>query len=128
MFKIGRKAPDLERMKLQSEIQKEKSELRRKKLENRLKMLGKAGGRGGSVKNPKKMKRELDDDDDVLDDLETETEQDDKRPPSYSNLKPGGFVTKAEDRKGRLEKRRVKWKDDDDDDGDRQETEQERLE
>ena len=52
-------------MKLQSEIQKEKSELRRKKLENRLKMLGKAGGRSGLAKNPKKPKLELDDDDDL---------------------------------------------------------------
>ena len=76
MFKIGWRAAELERTKLQSEIQKEKSELRRKKLENRLKMSGKAGGRGGSVKNPKKMKRELDDDDDVLDDLVTETGED----------------------------------------------------
>ena len=124
MFKIGRKAAELERTKLQSEIQKEKSELRRKKLENRLKMSGKAGGRSGPAKNPKKSKLELDDDDD----LEMEPEQHDTRQPSYSNLKPGGFVTKAEDRKGRLEKRRAKRKDDDDDDGDRQETEQERLE
>ena len=57
--------------------------------------------------------------------VDTET---DKRQPSYSNLQPGGFVTKAEDQKGRLEKRRAKRKDDDNDDGDRQETEQEKLE
>ena len=98
MFKIGRKAAELERMKLQSEIQKEKSELRRKKLENRLKMSGKVGGRGGSVKNPKKTKWELNDDDDVLDNLVTETGQD-KRQPSYSQLEKGGFITKGADRK-----------------------------
>ena len=98
MFKIGRKAAELERTKLQSEIQKEKSELRRKKLENRLKMSGKAGGRSGPAKNPKKMKWEPDDENDFLDDLVTETGQD-KRQPSYSKLEPGGFVTKGADRK-----------------------------
>ena len=47
--------------------------------------------------------------------------------PSYSTLKPGGFVTKAEDRKERLEKRRAKRKDDDEaDDDEKQETEQEK--
>ena len=48
--------------------------------------------------------------------------------PSYSTLKPGGFVTKAEDRKERLEKRRAKRKDNDEADDDRQEMEQEKLE
>ena len=128
MFKIGWKAAELKRTKLQSEIQKEKSELRRKKLENRLKMSGKAGGRGGFVKNPKKMKRELDDDDDVLDDLVTETGQD-KRQPSYSQLEPGGFITKGADRKTRLDQRQarivaVAGKPDEG----QEETEQERLE
>ena len=98
MFKIGRKAAELERTKLQSEIQKKKSELRRKKLENRLKMSGKAGGRGGPARNLKKTKWELDDDDDLLDDLVTETGQD-KRQLSYSKLEPGGFMTKGTDRK-----------------------------
>ena len=108
MFKIGWKAAELERTKLQSEIQKEKSELRRKKLENRLKMSGKAGDRGSSVKNPKKPKRELDDDDDdFLDDLVAETGQD-KKQPSYSQLKPGGFVTKGTDRKTRLDQRQAR--------------------
>ena len=78
----------------------------KKKLENRLKMLGKAGGRGGSVKNPKKMKPEPDDDD-VLDDLVTEMGQD-KRQPSYSQLEPGGFVTKGADRKTRLDQRQAR--------------------
>ena len=76
MFKIGWKAAELERTKLQSEIQKEKSQLRRKKLENRLKMSRKAGCQGGLARNPKKMKWEPDDDDDLLDDLVTETGQD----------------------------------------------------
>ena len=49
------------------------------------------------------------------------------------NLKPGGFVTKAEDHKGRLEKRQAKIEttkeqDDDDDDDDDDETEKEQLE
>ena len=89
-------------------------------------MSGKAGGEGGPAKNPKKTKRELDDDDDdFLEDLVVDTET--AKQPSYSTLKPGGFVTKAEDRKERLEKRRAKRKDDDDDD-DKQETEQEKLE
>ena len=62
-------------------------------------MSGKAGGRGGSVKNPKETKRKTDDDDnDVLDDLVTKMGQD-KRQPSYSQLEPGGFVTKGFDRK-----------------------------
>ena len=56
MFKVGRKAVELEREKLQTEIQKERSEIRRKRLENRLKMSDKAGGKGGPAKNPKKAK------------------------------------------------------------------------
>ena len=109
MFKIGRTAAQLKREKLQTEIQKEKSELRRKRFEKNLKMSGKAGGRSGPAKNPKKTKREADDDDDddFLDDLVMDTELD-KRQPSYLNLELGGFVTKAEDQKGRLEKRRAK--------------------
>ena len=77
MFQVGCKAAELERVKLQAEIQKEMSELRRKKLEERLKMSGKAGGRSGLAKNPKKTKQELDDDD-LLDDLVTETGPDKK--------------------------------------------------
>ena len=56
--------------------------------------------------------------------VDTET----AKQPSYSTLKLGGFVTKAEDRKERLEKRWVKRKDDDEADDDKQETEQEKLE
>ena len=126
MVKVGRKAAELERVKLQTEIQKEKSEIRRNRLENRLKM-SKAGGKGGPAKNLKKTKREPDDDDDhFLEDLVVDTET--AKQPSYSTFKPGDFVTKAEDRKERLEKRRAKRKDDDDDDDDKQETEQEKLE
>ena len=72
------------------------------------------------------------DDDDFLEDLVVDSNP--KRPKkltTYLNLKPGGFVTKAEDRKGRLEKRRAKIemaKDDDDDDDDDEETEKEQLE
>ena len=128
MFKVGRKAAELEREKLQTEIQKERSEIRRKRLENRLKMSGKAGRKGGLAKNPKNPKREPDDDDDdFLDNLVLDTET--AKQPSYSMLKPGGFVTKAEDQKGWLEKRRAKRKDDDEaDDDEKQETEQEKLE
>ena len=103
MFKIGWKAAELERTKLQSEIQKGKSELRRKRLEKRLKMSGKAGG--GPAKNPKKTKWKPDDD--VLDDLVVETGQD-KRQLSYSQLKPGGFITKGADRKTHLDQRQAR--------------------
>ena len=109
MVKVGRKAAELERVKLQTEIQKERSEIRRKRLENRLKMASKAGGKGGPAK--KKVKREPDpvddDDDDFLEDLVTTTETD-KGQPSYSTLEPGGFVTKGADRKSRLDKRHAK--------------------
>ena len=75
-------------------------------------MSGKAGSKGGPAKIPKKTKWEPDDDDDdLLDDLVVDTET--AKQPSYSTLKLGGFVTKAEDRKERLEKRRAKKKDDD---------------
>ena len=108
MVKVGRKAAELERVKLQTEIQKEKSEIRRKRLENKLKM-SKVGGKGGPAK--KKVKRETepidDDDDDFLEDLVTTTETD-KGQPSYSTLEPGGFVTKGTDRKSRLDKRHAK--------------------
>ena len=109
MVKVGRKAAELERVKLQTEIIKGKSELRRKRLENRVRMASKAGGKGGPAK--KKVKREPDpvddDDDDFLEDLVTTTETD-KGQPSYSTLEPGGFVTKGADRKSRLDKRHAK--------------------
>ena len=91
-------------------------------------MSGKAGGRSSPAKNPKKTKRELDDDD-LLDDLVTEMGPD-KRQPSYSKLEPGGFMTKGTDRKMRLDQRqaRIAAAAGEPDDGDRKETEQERLE
>ena len=77
-----------------------------------------------------------DDDDDFLEDLVVDSNP--KKPTkltTYSNLKPGGFVTKAEDCKGRLEKQQAKIAmakqqddDDDDDDYDDKETEREQLE
>ena len=95
-------------------------------------MAGKAGGRSGQAKNPKKMKTKQErDDDDFLDDLVLETETDpDKRQASYSTLEPGGSVTKGADRKTRLDQRQAriaaaKGKPDDDEED---ETEQERLE
>ena len=89
-------------------------------------MLGKAGG--SPAKNPKKMKWEADDDDDVLDDLVVETGQD-KRQPSYSQLKLVGSVTKGADRKTRLDQRqaRIAAAVGKPDEG-QEETEQERLE
>ena len=111
MVKVGRKAAELERVKLQTEIQKERSEIRRKRLENRLKMASKTGGKGGPAKILKKMKREPepddDDDDNFLEDLVTTTETD-KGQPSNSTLELGGFVTKGADRKSRLDKRHAK--------------------
>ena len=108
MVKVGRKAAELEWVKLQMEIQKEKSEIRRKRLENKLKM-SKAGGKGGQAN--KKVKREPepidDDDDDFLEDLVMIMETD-KGQPSYSALEPGGFVTKGADRKSRLDKQHAK--------------------
>ena len=126
MFQVGRKAAELERQKLQMEIQKEKSELRRKKLEKCVQMASSRDTKGGRMKSPKIE----DDDDDFLEDLVVDS--DPKKPTTYSNLKLGGFVTKAEDRKGCLEKRRAKIemaKDDDDDDDDNdEETKKEQLE
>ena len=132
MFQVGWKAAELERVKLQAEIQKEKSEIRRKKLESRLKMAGKAGGRSGPAKNPKKTKtKQEQDDEDWLDDLVLDTDPD-KRQMTYSNLEPGGFITKGTDRKSRLDQRQViiaaATGEQDDDDDDENETEQERLE
>ena len=108
MVKVGRKAAELEWVKLQTEIQKEKSEIRRKRLENKLKM-SKAGGKGGPAKKKVKPEPEPidDDDDNFLEDLVTTTETD-KGQPSYSTLEPGGFVTKGTDRKSRLDKRHAK--------------------
>ena len=64
-----------------------------------------------------------------LEDLVVDSDQ--KKPATYSTLKTGGFVTKAADRKGQLEKRlaKIDAKDDDDDDDDADdETEKEQIE
>ena len=132
MVKVGRKAAELERVKLQMEIQKEKSEIRRKRLENKLKM-SKEGGKGGPAKKTVKPEPEPmeDDDDNVLEDLVTTTETD-KGQPSYSTLEPGGFVTKGTDRKSRLDKRHAKIAaaagKPEEVEGEKEETEQEKLE
>ena len=131
MVKVGRKAAELERVKLQTEIQKEKSEIRRKRLENKLKM-SKAGGKGGPAKKKVKPEPEpIDDDDNFLEDLVTTTETD-KGQPSYSTLEPGGFVTKGTDRKSRLDKRHAKIAaaagKPEEAEGEKEETEQEKLE
>ena len=132
MVKVGRKAAELERVKLQTEIQKEKSEIRWKRLENKLKM-SKEGGKGGPAKKTVKPEPEPmeDDDDNVLEDLVTTTETD-KGQPSYSTLEPGGFVTKGTDRKSRLDKRHAKIAaaagKPEEAEGEKEETEQEKLE
>ena len=75
-----------------------------------------------------KIPKQEDDDDHFLEDLVVDSNlKKPKKPATYSNLKPRGFVTKAEDRKGRLEKRRTEIetaKDDDDDDEEKTEKEQ----
>ena len=128
MFKIGWKAAELERTKLQSEIQRQQSELRQKRLEKWLKMSSGRGTKGGCMKSPK----QEDNDDDFLEDLVVDSNpKKPKKPATYLTLKPGGFVTKAEDQKGQLEKRRAKIEtakdDDDDSDDDDEETEKEQL-
>ena len=131
MFQVGRKAAELERVKLRVEIQKEKSEIRQKNLEKQLKMAGKAGGQSGLAKNPKKTKtKEEQDNDNSLDDLVVERDPD-KRQTSYSTLEPGGFVTKGADRNTQLDQRQARIlaaAGEPDEDGDKEETEQERLE
>ena len=116
MFRIGRKATELEHQKLQTEIRKEESEIRQKKLEKHVQMASNRGRKGDAMKSPKMEIQE--DDDDFLEDLVVDT-----KPTTYLNLKPGGFIMKAEDRKGRLEKRQARIatareQDDDDDDDD----------
>ena len=94
-------------------------------------MASKRGRKGGSMKSPKKEFEEKDDD--LLEDLVVNTNlEGSKKKSTYSNLKPGGFITKAEDRKGRLDKRHVRIaaareQDDDDDKDDDDETEKEQL-
>ena len=70
MFKIGRKAAELEQQKLQAEIQKEKSELRQKRLEKHVKMASSRRTKGSRMKNQKTE----DNDDDFLEDLVVESD------------------------------------------------------
>ena len=79
-------------------------------------MASSGGKKSGAMKNPKT--EVPDDDNGFLEGLVVDTKL-----TMYSSLKPGGFITKAEDRKGRLEKRQAriattKEQDDDDDDDD----------
>ena len=65
------------------------------------------GRKGGPVKSLKKEVEE--EDDDFLEDLVVDTNPEEpNKTTTYSNLKPGGFVTKAKDRKGRLDKRQAR--------------------
>ena len=129
MVNVGRKAAELEWVKLQTEIQKEKSEIRRKRLENKLKM-SKEGGPAKKTVKPEPEPME-DDEDNVLEDLVTTTETD-KGQLSYSTLEPGGFVTKGTDRKSRLDKQHAKIAavagKPEEAEGEKEETEQEKLE
>ena len=68
-----------------------------------------------------------------MDDLVVEPQEEPKKGATYSNLKPGGFITKAKDCEDRLTKRQVRIaaareQDNDDDDDDEEETEKEPLE
>ena len=67
MVKVGRKAAELERVKLQMEIQKQRSEIRRKQLEKRVKMASGKGKKGSRMKSPKP--RQEEEYDDFLEDL-----------------------------------------------------------
>ena len=97
-------------------------------------MASNRGKKGGAMKSPKTEFH--DDDNDFLEDLVVDTNPEEaKKLTTYSNLKPGGFITKAEDCKGRLEKRQARIAtakeqdddDDDDDDDDNEETKKEQL-
>ena len=99
--------------------------MRRKRLEKRVKMALGKGTKGSRMKSPK----QEEEDDYFLEDLVVDS--DPKKPATYSTLKPGGFVRKAGDRKGRLEKRQAKIetaKDDDDDETEKEQLEQETRE
>ena len=133
MFKIGRKAAELERTKLQSEIRKEKSELRQKKLEKRVKMAKEGQEKRGEVKIPKYTEMEADDEDiEDLEELLDEQVQGKKHKTMllYSALGKDEFVTGSKDRKSRLDARQKQIaaaEKDKDDDDDEEEMEEERL-
>ena len=101
MFKIGWKAAELERTKLQSETRKEENEIKQKKLQKCVRMASSRCTKGDRMKSPKIE----DDDDDFLEDLVVDSNpKKPTKPTTYSNLKPGGFFTKAEDCKRKAEK------------------------
>ena len=106
MFKIGRKAAELERTKLQSEIQRQQSELRQKHLENRLKMAKKGQGKQGEFEMLKRTKTEADEE--KIEDLEELLEEPvrgkkHKTMSLYTALGKDEFVTGSKDRKSRLD-------------------------
>ena len=132
MFKIGRTAAQLEREKLQAEIQKEKSELRQKRLENRLKMAKKGQGKQGEFEMPKRTKTEVDEEE--IEDLEELLEgpvraKKHKTMSLYTALGKDEFITGSKDRKSRLDARqkRIAVAEKDKDDNDDEETEEQRL-
>ena len=103
MFQVGRKAAELERTKLQSEMQRGRSEIRRRQLEKRVEMANKLGGRSVPPAKPKDKKEE--EEDDYLEDLVVDA---DKKQKSYAKMETGGFVTRGADRKSRLDQRKAK--------------------
>ena len=132
MFKIGRKAAELERTKLQSKIQRQQSELRQKRLENRLKTAKKGQGKGGEFEIPKHTKTEADEEEiEDLEELLDEPVQGKKRKMMslYSALGKDEFVMGSKDRKSRLDARqkRIAAAEKDRDDVDEEETEEQRL-
>ena len=69
-------------------------------------MASNKGRKGSPAKNPKKEVEVEEEDDDFLEDLVVSKEPEKPtKSTTYSNLKAGGFITKAEDRKGRLDQR-----------------------
>ena len=108
MFKIGQKAAELERTKLQSEIQKEQSELRQKRSEKCLTMASKCPGKGSATKNPKRHKKDEEEEEEIedLEEMLEESTGKSRRKTSslYSKLETGEFVTKDTNRKVRLDK------------------------
>ena len=62
--------------------------------------------KGSPMVNPKK---EVEEDDDFLDDLVVDVQKEEpKKSATYSKLKPGGFIMKAEDCEDRLTKRQAR--------------------
>ena len=132
MFKIGRNAAELERTKLQSEIQRQQSELRQKHFENRLKMAKKGQGKQGEFEMPKCTKTEADEEE--IEDLEELLEElvwakKRKTMSLYTALGKDEFVMGSKDWKSRLDARqkRIAAAEKDKDDDDEEEMEEQRL-